>query len=85
VFRAPATTLPELFANAAVAMLSIACEPYAVASRLEYSLAAAGADWESLPVNSLSEVFYWFGDERIALREFRVMHLQPDAIRRRSR
>jgi SHS2 domain-containing protein len=80
-FRAHGGTLPELFANAAVAMLSIACEPDAVAPRLEYPLAAAGADWESLLVNWLSEVLYWFDGKRIAFREFRIIHLQPEAIR----
>jgi SHS2 domain-containing protein len=80
-FRAQGATLPELFANAAVAMLSIACELDEIAPRLEYPLAATGADWESLLVNWLSEVLYWFDGERIALREFRVIHLQPDVIR----
>ena len=80
-FRAFGGTLKELFANGAVAMVSIACEIEDVAPRIEYALSAAGTDYESLLVNWLSEVLYWFDGKRIALREFRVTHLAPDSIR----
>jgi protein archease len=79
-FRAFGRTLPELFANAAVAMLSIACEMEDVTPRQEYRLAAAGGDYESLLVSWLSEVLYWFDGKRIAFREFRVTQLAPDTI-----
>jgi SHS2 domain-containing protein len=80
-FRAFGETLAELFANAAVAMLSIGLEIDDVAPRIEYVLSATGTDYESLLVNWLSEVLYWFDGKRIALREFRVNHLAPDSIR----
>jgi len=80
-FRAFGGTLPELFANAAKAMLSIACELDDVAPKVEFAISATGADYESLLVNWLSEVLYWFDGMRIALREFQVTHLEPDSIR----
>ena len=79
-FRAFGGTLEELFANAAIAMLSIACEMEDVAAREEYVLAASGSEYESLLVNWLSEVLYWFDGKRIALREFQVTELKPDKI-----
>jgi SHS2 domain-containing protein len=84
-FRAFGATLPELFANAATAMLSIACDLEKVAPKAEYPIAAAGSDYESLLVNWLSEVLYWFDGKRIALREFRVTRLEPDRIRALAR
>ena len=80
-FRAYGKTREELFANAAVAMLSIACELDDVAPCSEYALSATGADEESLLVGWLSEVLYWFDGKRIALREFRVTHLDAASIR----
>jgi len=80
-FRAFGGTLEELFANAAVAMVSIACEIEDVAPRIEYTLSATGEDYESLLVNWLGEVLYWFDGKRIAPREFRVTQLTPESIR----
>jgi len=80
-FRTFGGTLEELFANAAVALISIACEIDDVAPRIEYALSATGTDHESLLVSWLGEVLYWFDGKRIALREFRVTHLAPDGIR----
>ena len=71
-FRAFGRTLPELFANAALAMLSIAADPAAAEPRAEYALAAESGDRESLLVDWLNEVLYWFDGKRIAFRSFRV-------------
>lgn len=71
-FRTHARTMPELFENAAVAMLSIAAELGDVSPRQQYSLQAAGTDRESLLVNWLNEVLYWFDGKRIALSQFQV-------------
>ena len=79
-FRAFGATREELFANAAVAMLSIACDIGDVAPGCRYELSAEGSDFESLLVNWLSEVLYWFDGKRIALREFRVTRLEPQSI-----
>lgn len=84
-FRAFGATLEDLFAQAAVAMLSIACDLAPVAPRIEYELSAGGADYESLLVNWLSEVLYWFDGKRIVLRELQVTHLAPDSIRALAR
>ena len=65
----------------AVALVSIACEIEEVPPWTEYALSATGTDYESLLVNWLSEVLYWFDGKRIALREFRVTQLAPDSIR----
>jgi len=79
-FRAFGRTLPELFANAALAMLSIAADPAAVEPRAEYALAAESGDRESLLVDWLSEVLYWFDGKRIAFRSFRVTEFRDTAI-----
>src|ERR1039457_4319106 len=60
-FRAFGGTLEELFANAAVALVSIACEIEEVAPRTEYALSATGTDYESLLVNWVREGGGFFG------------------------
>jgi SHS2 domain-containing protein len=71
-FRAFGRTLPELFAQSAVAMLSIAGDPADAQPKAEYPLAAESGDRESLLVDWLNEVLYWFDGKRIAFRQFRV-------------
>ena len=71
-FRAFGGTLPELFAHSALAMLSIAADPSAVLPTEEYPLAVQSGDRESLLVDWLNEVLYWFDGKRIAFRDFRV-------------
>jgi len=80
-FRAYGRTLPELFETAAIAMLSIACELEDIEPKNEYTLEAEGADYESLLVNWLSEVLFFFDGRRIALRKFQVLELEPDHLR----
>jgi SHS2 domain-containing protein len=84
-FRAYGRTLPELFANSAIAMLSIAGELEDIEPKNEYTLEAAGSDYESLLVNWLSEVLYFFDGRRIALRNFEVLELEPDRLRALAR
>ncbi len=79
-FRAFGETLPELFARSAVAMLSIADDPAAVVPRAEYPLAVESGDRESLLVDWLSEVLYWFDGKRIAFHDFRVTGFQEAAL-----
>ena|ERR1039457_1042499 len=79
-FRAFGGTLPELFAHSAFAMLSIAADPAAVLPRHEYPLTVRSGDRDSLLVDWLSEVLYWFDGKRIAFRDFRVMQFQNTAI-----
>lgn len=80
-FRTFGATLPELFSNAAIAMLSIACEQQSVEPATEYPLTATGSDYEALLVNWLNEVLYWFDGKGVAFREFRVTSLDSGEIR----
>ena len=79
-FRAFGGTLPELFARSALAMLSIAADPAAVLPGEEYPLAVESGDRESLLVDWLNEVLYWFDGKRIAFRDFRVTRFGETAI-----
>jgi SHS2 domain-containing protein len=79
-FRAFGRTLPELFENAALAMLSIRAEVEDIEPRQEFPIAATGADFESLLVNFLSEVLYLVDGERIAFRRIRVDSLSETSI-----
>ena len=79
-FRAYGATAGELFANAALALVSIASETERVEPRQEYGLAAEGAEYESLLVAWLEEVLFWFDGRRIAFREFRVGEIGPTRV-----
>jgi SHS2 domain-containing protein len=79
-FRVHADTLPDLFARAASAMLSIGGDPGAAEPREQYPLRVESGDRESLLVDWLSEVLYWFDGKRIAFREFRVSRLEDTLI-----
>ena len=80
-FRARGSTVAGLFESSALAMCSISAELVNVRPRLEYPLAALGEDYESLLVNWLSEILYWTDGRQLALREFRVSHIEPTAVR----
>ena len=71
-FRVRGPSLAALFENAALAMVSIACEVEKVRPAAEFPFSATGADTELLLVNWLSEVLWWSDAKRIAFREFRV-------------
>ncbi len=71
-FRVRAGTLEELFAGAALAMLSIADDPEAVDPREHHAITVESGDLESLMVDWLNEVLYLFDGRRIAFRSFRV-------------
>ena len=76
-FRARAATLEELFAASAMAMLSIAGDPETVEPAGEYAIQVESGDLESLLVDWLSEVLYFFDGRRIAFREFRLRYEAP--------
>jgi len=79
-FRAFGRTLPELFENSALAMLSIRAEVDDVEPRHEVPIAATGADLESLLVNFLSEVLYLVDGTQTAFCGVRVDSLSETAI-----
>jgi SHS2 domain-containing protein len=62
-------------------MLSIAGDVDDVAADEQYPLSAEGGDLESLLVNFLNEVLYWYDGKRIDFREFRVNHICAGEIR----
>jgi SHS2 domain-containing protein len=80
-FRAYASTLAEVYVASAIAMLSIADDPAAAEPRVRYPLAVESGDRESLMVDWLSEVLYWYDGKGIAFREFQVEAFREDAIR----
>ena len=80
-FRAYGETLPQLFAHSALALLSIAGDPSAIQPRWDYPLTVQSSDWESLMVDWLSEVLYWYDGKRIGFHDFRVLELEPQRIR----
>jgi SHS2 domain-containing protein len=80
-FRAFGGTLPELFANAAGAMLSIAADTSNVRGSVHYDVSATGVDYESLLVNWLNEVLYWFDGKQVLFREFRIHELKTTGVR----
>ena len=75
-FRATARTLPQLFENAAEALVSVAMDVESIQARESYSFVAEGDSPESLLVNWLSEVLYQLDGESRAMRAFRVEDLQ---------
>jgi SHS2 domain-containing protein len=79
-FRAYSSTLAGLYVTSALAMLSIANDPAAAASRHEYPMAVESGDRESLMVDWLSEVLFWYDGRRIAFREFQVRDFRDTAI-----
>jgi len=79
-FRAFGRTLPELFENAAYALLAIRADPEEVAPREEFPILADGPDHESLLVNFLSEVLYLVDGRQIAFRRVRVDALSETEI-----
>jgi SHS2 domain-containing protein len=74
-FRAFADSLPELYATAAIAMLSIAGDPDAAVPRQEYTIGVESGDREALMVDWLNEVLYWFDGRNIAFHDFRVTEM----------
>ena len=70
-FRAPGATLEALFANCALALVSIILEPAEIRSAQEVRI-AAGEDIESLLVNWLNEVLHHVDGRCVALSTFAV-------------
>lgn len=79
-FRAWGRTREEMFESAAMALESIAIEIEHVEPKLQYPIAAAGEDDESLLVNWLNEVLFYLDGRRVAMRRFRVEQLRPRQV-----
>jgi SHS2 domain-containing protein len=79
-FRAFSESLPGLFAQSALAMLSIAGDPEAAQVLEEYVIRVESGDRESLMVDWLNEVLYWFDGKRIAFHGFEVIGFDDTTI-----
>ncbi|HKW97489.1 MAG TPA: archease [Bryobacteraceae bacterium] len=80
-FRAHGANLKSLFENAALAMVSIAADLGRVEPREPFALTTDGTDGESLLVNWLSEVLWWWDAKRIAFREFHISEMDAGHVR----
>jgi len=80
-FRTAGETLPELFANAALALLSIAGDPDVASPKERYELSVTSGDRISLLVDWLNEVLYWFDGKRIAFHNFEIVEFAETALK----
>jgi SHS2 domain-containing protein len=80
-FMAYGATLEELFANAALAMLSLACELETVRETERRKIEATGEDLESLLYAWLAEVLAVMDAERLVLRRVAVAFLNEGRVR----
>jgi len=80
-FRAHGETLQELFANAALALISIAGEPQAVEERERREIEATGEDTESLLYAWLAEIVAVADAEGLVWRRVEVRSLEENRIR----
>jgi SHS2 domain-containing protein len=79
-FRARGGNLPELFANAAQALVFILLDSFGIEPCNEISISVAGADYESLLVNWLNEVLYYVDCRGFALGAFEILRLDDTRI-----
>jgi SHS2 domain-containing protein len=79
-FRAWGSTPADLFANSALALMSIAAEPDTVNGSEERAITVSGHDYESVLVNWLEEILYLFDSAQFAAREFRVDTISTVAV-----
>ncbi len=76
-FRAYGRSLEELFANAALAMMSLGCELAEVKEREHREITAAGADLEALLYSWLAEILAVADAEQLMFRRAEVTQLSP--------
>jgi len=80
-FLAYGRTLEELFANAALAMFSLACELDGIEERLRREIEATGADTEALLYAWLAELLAVADAEQLFFRRAEVTALVPGGVR----
>jgi len=73
-------SLPELFANAARGLVSLALEPEPVQPKQRLSLRAQGESYEELLVGWLSEILYFLDTEGWVFCDFSVERLEAGSI-----
>ena len=79
-FQAWGESTAELFANAGMALQSIAVDMSAVEQKIVYPIAAAGDDYESLLVNWLNEVLYYLDGQRVVIGRFQIDQISPERV-----
>jgi SHS2 domain-containing protein len=79
-FRAYGATLEELFANAALALISIAGDLHAVEEREQHEIEAVGNDTESLLYAWLAEIVAIADADRLVLRRVVVTLLAEGRV-----
>lgn len=80
-FLAYGRTLEELFANAALAMFSLACEPSAIEEREQRQIEVTGGDHETLLFAWLAELLAISDAEQIFFRGAEVSELRDGRLR----
>jgi SHS2 domain-containing protein len=84
-FRAFGSSLEELFANCAHALISIIFDPSDTKAADEWDLHAEGSDLESLMVNWLNEVLFYVDTRRIAFASFAIDFPEKSRVRCKAR
>lgn len=79
-FRAYGATLEELFAHAALALITIAGDPAAVAEREQREIEATGEDTESLLYAWLAEIVAVADADRLLFRRIEVTSLREGRV-----
>jgi SHS2 domain-containing protein len=80
-FIAYGATREELFANAALAMMTLAGDPQRIAERESRAIEATGADLESLLYAWLAEILAIADAEQLFFRRAEVHALERNAVR----
>ncbi len=75
-FLAYGRTLEELFSNAALAMLSLACEPSSIEEQEQRELRATGTDVEALLFSWLAEILAVADAEQLAFRRVEMAEVE---------
>jgi len=83
-FLAYGATLEELFANSALALLSLACELEAIQERERREIETTGADLEALLFAWLAEILAAADAEQFVFRRVEVASLEPGANAERA-
>jgi protein archease len=80
-FIAYGATLSEILENAALAMMSMACEPKGITEKERREVHASGADNESLLFDWLAEILALADAEELALCRAEVTQLGQNEVR----
>jgi SHS2 domain-containing protein len=80
-FRAHGSSLAELFANCAHALIAIILDPSNITPAAECMLEADGSDLDSLLVNWLNEVLYYVDTKRLVFASLPVEFPSPLRVR----